>query len=202
MDSEHDVVDVRVVAANQAPWDDVRHVFGTRGDPSTCFCQFFRVSASEWEAQDVPAFERALCAQQAEAGAGPGVIAYLGDEPVGWAQVTPRSDVPRIGRSQFGELSPHAETPELWAITCFVVRVGHRRRGVAGALIRGAVDHARAHGAQVIEGYPVDTNGEKAPSADLYHGTLSLFLAAGFREIARPTGTPRGSRRALVQLEV
>src|SRR3712207_7596042 len=42
------------------------------------------------------------------------------------------------------------------------------------------------------EGYPVDTNGLKVGSGELYHGTLSMFLDAGFTLVER-----RGTRRAL-----
>ena len=74
----------------------------------------------------------------------------------------------------------------VWAVTCFVVRVGYRRRGVAAALLRGAVAQARGEGARVVEGYPVDAAlRPKAPSAELYHGTVSLLAAAGFVEVAR-----------------
>ena len=47
-------------------------------------------------------------------------------------------------------------------------------------------------GAHTLEGHPVDVaaRGGKASSADLYHGTLSMFLAAGFEEVAR-TGPSR-----------
>jgi len=60
-------------------------------------------------------------------------------------------------------------------------------------LLDAAVEYAKARGARAVEGYPVDTGGEKANSGDLYHGTLSLFLDAGFELVER-----RGKRRALV----
>jgi hypothetical protein len=48
-------------------------------------------------------------------------------------------------------------------------------------LLAAAVEHAVAHGAAVVEGYPVHpAQRPKAGPADLYHGTLGLFLAAGF----------------------
>jgi GNAT superfamily N-acetyltransferase len=69
----------------------------------------------------------------------------------------------------------------VWSITCFVVSPGQRRTGVARALLAAGVGHAFAHGATVVEGYPVDpAQRPKAGPADLYHGTLGLFLAAGF----------------------
>ena len=97
-----------MVPVAEAPWDDVRTVFGTRGDPATCWCQFFKVDAAAWKAKDHrAAFEQALCEQVDQARAlagsnarttGPGVLAYLGSEaegwePVGWAAVEPRAGV-------------------------------------------------------------------------------------------------------------
>jgi len=189
------VSDIRVVPVVEAPWGDVRTVFGTRGDPAGCWCQYFKVDAAAWRAPDAAThFERSLCEQvdaaRAARSAGPGVLAYLGDEPVGWAAVEPRSAYPRMlsGRVFAGSIDPvdGADAASVWAITCFVVRVGFRRRGVAAALIDGAIAEARRGGARVIEAYPVDTDGQKVSSADLYHGPLSAFEAAGFEISGRP----------------
>ena len=182
-------MNLRIVPVADAPWDDVRMVFGTRGDPSRCWCQYFKMDAATWKVQDVPGFERALCDQIDEAraahGAGPGVIAYDGENPVGWAAVEPRPAYRRI---------VDGDDSGVWAVTCFVVRVGHRRKGVAGALLAGAVDQARAAGARVVEGFPTVASRETS-SADLFHGPLSVFEAAGFEVVERPS-----ERRAVVRL--
>ncbi|MGZ4637487.1 MAG: GNAT family N-acetyltransferase [Actinomycetes bacterium] len=85
---------------------------------------------------------------------------------------------------------------DVWAAVCFWVPRGRRGRGVATALLAGAVDHARAAGARVLEGYPVDPS-SRVPSADLYTGTLAMFRRAGFNEVRAPT--PSG-RRHVVRL--
>lgn len=72
--------------------------------------------------------------------------------------------------------------------------VDARRRGLAAALLEAAVDWARKRGAVSVEGHPVDTEGERRGSGDLYHGTLAMFLSAGFDLVDR-----RGTRRALVR---
>lgn len=204
--------ELRVVPVAEAPWDDVRTVFGTRGDPATCWCQFFKVDAAAWKAKDHrAAFEQDLCEQVDQARAlagstsrttGPGVLVYLGSEaegwePVGWAAVEPRPAYPRVlaGRMMPGTAELDPTDGNVWAVTCFVVRVGFRRRGVASALLAGAVDEARRGGARVVEGYPVDTGGQKVSSADLYHGPLSAFEAAGFEITGRPV-----EGRAVVRL--
>ena len=197
--------EVRVIPVTDAPWDDVRAVFGTRGDPSTCWCQFFKVDPAVWKAQDVPFFERSLCEQVDAArglasdgrSAGPGVLAYLDSTPVGWVAVEARPAYPRVLTSRVipASAEPDLDDAGVWAVTCFVVRVGYRRRGVGAALLAGAVEQAREGGARVIEAYPVDTAGEKVSSADLYHGPLSSFVASGFEITGRPV-----DGRAVVRL--
>jgi GNAT superfamily N-acetyltransferase len=186
---------LRVVPVVEAPWDDVRTVFGTRGDPATCWCQYFKVDAAAWKAGDVAAFERALCDQvddaRAQRSAGPGVLAYEADKPVGWAAIEQREAYHRILNSH----EPH-DAGDVWFVSCFVVRVGHRRKGVAAALLEGAVAHARANGARVIEAFPM-VAGPGVSSADLYHGPLSLFEAAGWETVVRPS-----ERRAVVRLQL
>ena len=192
--------DITVVSVTDAPWDDVSTVFGTRGDPAGCWCQFFKVPNAGWDSGSRDRFKGMLQEQVQANDPAPGVIAYAGGEPVGWCAIEPRPNYDRLRRSKvvIEGSEQSAEDASVWAVTCFVVRVGHRRQGVAAALLRGAVDQARSKGARLIEGYPVDAEKRSgASSADLYHGTLSMFTAAGFEVVSRPTGG-----RAVVQLVV
>ncbi len=198
--------ELRVVPVTDAPWEDVRTVFGTRGDPSTCWCQYFKVDNAAWKAEDSRVtFERALCEQidaaRTSRSAGPGMLASLGSdaegwEAVGWAAVEPRPAYPHLLGRRAMPAGSDADDPAVWAITCFVVRVGFRRRGVGTALLAGAIAEARRGGARAVEAYPIDTAGKRVSSADLYHGPLSTFEAAGFAVTTRPV-----EGRAVVRLE-
>ena len=173
-------LDVRPATADR--WDDVAAVMGERGDPSRCFCQYFRLRGKQWSDADSSAHREALRALVCS-DLPPGVIAS--DEagtPVGWCAVAPRSAYPRVVTSPNW---PDGD-PAAWVVTCFVVPVGHRRRGVTGELLLGAVDFARAQGANRLEACAVDLlKAGKVPSADLYRGPLSVYLSAGFEEITR-----------------
>jgi GNAT superfamily N-acetyltransferase len=85
-----------------------------------------------------------------------------------------------IGPTDSGE-------PDIWSLVCFWIPVRYRRRGVATALLDGAVDHAGAHGAATVEAYPVDTAGERRPSADTFTGTVGMFGKARFTITAHST---------------
>ena len=82
----------------------------------------------------------------------------------------------------------------IWAVTCLFTRAGFRRRGVSRVLARAAVDFARDHGAQAIEGYPMTT--KDVVSEELHVGTVGIFAAAGFTEVGRPT-----LRRAVMRID-
>lgn len=187
---------VRIEVADASRWDDVATVFGTRGDPSWCWCQYFLTTGRAY-GEDAARNRDALREELASTSPGRsvGLIAYEGSEPIGWAQLGPRSRFPRVtGSRAERRLTDDTGLPEggAWRVTCFVVRVGHRRRGVAAALLDAAVGHARDAGATRVEGRPVDVEareGGRAGSAMLYPGVLSTFLAAGFREVGRTTAT-------------
>jgi hypothetical protein len=78
---------ISVVPANEASWDDLRAVFGTRGDASRCQCQHFKIRHLQW--RSVPVAERAARLRQQtgcghpEARTTSGLVAYLDGEPVG-----------------------------------------------------------------------------------------------------------------------
>lgn len=187
--------DVVTRSVDASTWQAITTVFGTKGDPAGCWCQWFKLSRAEWDTAE-PHQARELLRRQTEQGS-PGVLAWIGDEPVGWTAVEPFSAYPNLGRSPITRRT--ADDPaDPWAVTCFVVRVEHRRKGVARALLQGALQHAREHGATVIEGYPVDTEARpKLSAAERYHGTVSLFASGGFEVVRRPSATRAIMRRTL-----
>ena len=181
------------VTTAPADWPDVERLFGVRGEPSRCWCRFFALTGAEWK-DSTPEDRKSQLREKFDGGApAPGVLAFRGGQPVGWCAVEPRDCYPRILRSQVlkaagpAALGPPGKGPgvPVWSVSCFVVAPGHRRSGVAEALLRAAVGHAVSHGAGVIEGYPVIPElRPKAGPADLYQGTLKLFLAAGFELVS------------------
>ena len=178
---------VRVEPLTAARWDDAVAVFGTRGDPAGCWCQFFRLDPTAWRAS-TPEQNRDRLSGQARSSPPPGLLAYLEGEPVGWLALGPRPGYARLrgSRNLARVAGADLEDDGVWAVTCFVVRVGRRGQGIATALLRAAPDVARAHGARVLEGHPVDVSqGGRRSNAELYHGVASTFVACGFEEIGR-----------------
>ena len=181
-------VQVRPVTADR--WGDLVSVFGRRGeDPSWCWCRLFFRSAAEESAPSRPQPDnrRALRQEVALAAVPPGLVAYVDGQPVGWTRVGPRSDFPRVTANR-ALAKVLTDDPEVWWVTCFAVDSHYRRAGVGSALLRAAVEFAREHGATAVEGHPVDVDALKAArvgGSAVFTGTMAMFLAAGFTEIAR-----------------
>lgn len=115
----------------------------------------------------------------------PGLLAYSEGYPIGWVAIEPRSQYPKLAHSRI--LKP-IDDQEVWSVTCLFVEKKHRRMGVAVTLLKAAVDYAKSCGAQIVEGYPVETKDE-APPVFIFTGTASAFAQAGFKEVARPSPT-------------
>ncbi len=191
--------ELRVVPANAAPFADVEAVFGTRGDPAHCWCQWYKIPGSDWRSVGDEALRDRLASQLESSEAGPGLLAYDGDTPVGWCAVEPRPNLVRLPHSRIvagGTPDPDFTDASIWAVTCFVVPRAQRRRGVGRMLAEAAVEYAREHGARILEAYAVDPTARSgAPAAELFPGTVTMFENAGFSEVARPK-----AHRVIMQL--
>lgn len=160
-------------------FDDVAEVVGTkRPDAGACWCMSYRDSR-------VSNTERPqYMARECETAPGPGVLAYIDDEVAGWCSVAPRSTYRRLMNSR---TIPFLDERDAWSIVCFVVRAGYRKQGLMHVLLDGAVEHARAHGAEVLEGYPAEAGGDRLDPISGYVGTTDLFEAHGFERAAETT---------------
>ncbi|MCH4208818.1 GNAT family N-acetyltransferase [Bifidobacterium sp.] len=179
-------------------WDDVETVLCGGGDGRSCQCQWPVVGAPTWRTTN--AAQRAdLLHHELLGPLAPGVLAYIDGQPAGWVRVGPRPMQQRLGRSRIvrqGSAEP-IDAPDVWAVTCFSIRREYRHRGLGAVLLDAAIEHARSHGARVLEAYPIDTAVSSASSNALFVGVLSTFLRSGFQIVARPTPS-----RAVVALEL
>jgi GNAT superfamily N-acetyltransferase len=188
--------EVTIVPANEASWDDLQAVLGTRGDPSRCQCQRYKMQPGEsWASVGREDLACRLRAQadpgRPHSGTTSGLVAYLDGEPVGWCAVEPRTAYPRLllrTRVPWDGRAEEKTDETVWAVTCFVTRTGFRRRRISRALARAAVDFARTRGARALEGYPMITQpGQEIMAVELHVGTRGIFEDAGFRQVSHPT---------------
>ncbi|MBI3850295.1 MAG: GNAT family N-acetyltransferase [Verrucomicrobia bacterium] len=161
-------------------WRDFEALFGKSGACAGCWCMWWRLPRAQWTKQKGAGNKTAIRAI-VKAGEFPGLLAFVGDQPVGWCALAPRVVYPRLATSR--TLKPIDDEP-VWSITCFFVARPYRRRGVTVQLLKAAVDFARRNGAKLVEGYPVEPK-KVQPDVFVYTGLASAFRKAGFKEVVR-----------------
>ncbi|MCQ3939038.1 MAG: GNAT family N-acetyltransferase [Chloroflexi bacterium] len=166
----------------QKLWRDFEMLFGENGACGGCWCMYWKLRGKAFD-ENKGEGNRQMQKSIVDAKIIPGLLAYSEGYPVGWVAVEPRSQYPKLAHSRV--LKP-IDDREVWSITCLFVEKKHRRKGVAVELIKAAVEHARNHGAQIVEGYPVDAK-KNSPPPFVFTGTASAFKQAGFKEAARPS---------------
>lgn len=174
-----------------------------RPDANVCWCLSYRIPSKENRVLIGPARGERVRELLAD---GPiGVLAYEVDgddeQVVGWAAVAPR---PRTTFATNRKI-PHVDDPAddgVWCVWCIRVRPGHRKQGISHALIDGAVEFARAHGAPVVEAYPLDNGDARVDLTMAYAGLRKNFERAGFVHTADTTSVLAGHPRILMRRDL
>jgi GNAT superfamily N-acetyltransferase len=166
-------------------WPSVAKLFGANGACGGCWCMWWRVpqGGKLWQRnqgdKNRDAFRRLIRAGKVHA-----VLAFAGDEPVGWCSFGPKDSFVRMKRMR----SLQHESPEgAWSIVCFYIPSRWRGRGVATALLQASTARAFELGATAVEGYPKvpKEDGSRMPGAFAWTGVPALFRKAGYEEMER-----------------
>lgn len=176
-----------------ARWKDFEGLFGPRGACAGCWCQWVRLPSKEFKAVR-GAKAKAMMKKLVMKGEPTGLLAYQGKKAVGWAALAPREKYARLSTSRV--LKPVDDKP-VWSSPCFFTAKEARGRGITPLLLKAAAAHAKKQGADILEGYPVDTKGKKVPDAFVWWGLHGAFKKAGFKEVARRSKVRPVMRRAL-----
>jgi GNAT superfamily N-acetyltransferase len=179
-----DKVEVTIRPLAPGDWPDVVRLFGDNGACGGCWCMWWRVPRGGKLWQEVKgARNRSSLKRLVEADRVHGVLAFTGDEPVGWCSFGPRQTFPRIERVR----ALVRECPEdTWSIVCFYIPARWRGRGVATRLLQAATEQAFALGAREVEGYPVVVKKAPVPGVFAWTGVPALFEKTGYRKLRRP----------------
>jgi GNAT superfamily N-acetyltransferase len=174
-------------------WGDFETLFGPRGACGGCWCMWWRRKRSEFDAQKGAGNKRAM-KRIINSGTPPGLIAYSGDDPIGWCAIAPREDTPGLDRSR---ILARVDDQPVWSITCLFITRQWRRRGVSVRLLKAAIKFAKDNGARIVEGYPHIPKQGLAPDAFVWTGIASAYEAAGFKEVER-----RSALRPIVRKQI
>jgi hypothetical protein len=134
-------------------WPAFEDLFGDSAVCSRCWCMYWRIGAAYRKRPGLT--NKAAFREVVKRGPPPGLLAFDGDVAVGWCQLTPRDQVPRLDRAR--HLGRVDDSP-VWALSCFYVRKGYRRRGITAILIAASLKAAKHARALALEAYPLDRN--------------------------------------------
>ncbi len=157
-------------------WPDLVKLFEHHGNPGYCWCMTWRAASAEYQRLTSTGRKRALHSL-VQSHVPTGILAYRNDEPVGWCSIAPRETYTRLEKST---TLRRVDDHPVWSVVCFFVRRDLRGQGLALRLLRAAVEYAAGQGARLVEGYPVEPG-----QSYQFMGSLAIFKAAGFREVAR-----------------
>lgn len=180
---------LEVHPATPERWADLVELFESRGPRGGhrntpaygCWCMYWRDRRLGHGEPKKSALGRLV-----RAGREPGLLAYDGNEAVGWISVSPREQYAALFDSP--QYRPQDEDEGVWSIVCFVIDRPRQGEGIARVLLDGAIEHARKGSAAVLEAYP------HLEKKDNYMGYLDLFTECGFGVVRKTT------KRAVVRL--
>lgn len=175
-------------------WADVEDLFGPeKGANSGCWCMWPRLSSVDFRAMSRDKRKSAF-KSCVKGGPVPGLLLYEKGQAIGWVAVSPRLEVIRFEKAKTSALEPDRASARHYAITCFYVRSGHRKRGLMSDLAKAAIDYARKKKAAALDVCPIETD-KPLMWGEGFVGIASVFRDLGFEEVAR-----RSPRRPLMRL--
>jgi GNAT superfamily N-acetyltransferase len=186
-------MDVRVERLTPARASDYLSFFDHERGPAfadnpewaKCYCHFYEVPvALTWSDFDGPANRRAMEARIVS-GEMEGYLAYGGDEVVGWMNAQPYDKLRHAcARMRIAPVPLPVPAHDAAAIVCFVIAPARRRQGVARTLLQAGLANLAARGIALVDAFPWNTGPDDTKPTDHYHGSLSMFLRAGFAPLA------------------
>jgi GNAT superfamily N-acetyltransferase len=147
-----------------------------------CFCMFFMRSSSEEHDSKAKEQNRADRSDIVRSGRGNGLVAFRLGRVVGWCHAAPKPQLPLLA-----SWDGLAIEPKVGAVVCFMVAPDARRQGVATALLDAACEYLKERGMTAVEAYPPLSSPDDPalwPRRN-YHGPLSMYVQAGFKEVGR-----------------
>lgn len=168
------VADYTVRALDETTWPAFAELFEANGGIfGGCWCMGMHPPSDPGDTRDKR--ERKLA--RVRAGTAHAALVFDGDQCLGWAQFGPPEEITRIKNRAAYE--KEATSAPRWRIGCFFAGKGHRRQGVSGAALAGALKLIAGLGGGTVEGYPEPAGA--VPAGFLYHGSLSTFERLGFK---------------------
>lgn len=187
-------MDLRIEPLTPAHADDYLAFFDHERGPAfsdnpewaTCYCHYYQVpTALPWKEFDGN-MNRVAMRARIETGEMEGFLAYDGDAVAGWMNAQPYHKLSfACARMRIAEPPLPVPRHEAAAVVCFVVAPQQRRQGIARALLAAGLASFAQRGIKLVDAFPWNVEAGDDKATDYYHGSLGMFTAEGFAEIAK-----------------
>lgn len=162
-------------------WTDLVSLFESSEQCRDCWCMNHRIkpTAAVTGVLAKEALQNLIREDQAH-----GVLAYQGEQCVGWCAVDPLSEQP--GHDYV--LETQGPVPaSTWSIHCLYVHPKARGAGVSRVLIKEAIDVAREAGATEVLAFPIpeESRSRFPPHEAEFSGRMSTFMKFGFERVQK-----------------
>jgi GNAT superfamily N-acetyltransferase len=111
-----------------------------------------------------------------------GLLAIYGEKAIAWLALAPREDFVKLENSR---VHKRIDDKPVWSIPCFFIEKNYRRCGLSVALLKGAIEYARATEMKILEAYPTIPTQKTYPDSFLWIGLYKSFERAGFEIVDR-----------------
>ena len=163
----------------------------------SCYCTHFH-RKKDGSGKPEGMTNRNFAIQLIETGQMQGYLAYSPEGiVVGWCNANDRQAFPALGTAASGATADSAlvggaqagaagsstgladpgPAGKIKTVVCFVIEKGHRRKGIATAMLQRVIADAKSDGYAAVEAYP---SLRAKSEAGNYRGPLSLYLKYGF----------------------
>ena len=177
--------------------------FADNPEWGTCYCRCFLMppqgdrdqGIAAWDAACAAGANRAPMIDRIGQGQVDGVLAFVGDQVVGWLHLGPVGRFCAAWGPSFvpapGDAAAVGQDGQA-AIVCFLVAQGHRRQGVGRGMLTFALDELRRRGFRSVvakaAGPAIDA------ASDQFTGPLSLYTSLGFQVVRDDARRPLVAR--------
>lgn len=176
--------------------DDLDALFCANRPADRCWCMWHIISVKAFHAGGAEE-NRAQLTQLAQTENAPiGILAYQDNEPKGWCAVGPRERYDRAIKTPTYRSKTADPFTNVWLVPCFLIHADARGSGLSKTLLEAAVQLAKEHGADAVDGFPF-TNNKRRSGGTIHVGFESTFLDCGFEEIRKPSDSRVVMRRVL-----
>ena len=189
---------IKVLPVTSDRWADLEDLFGPKGAYWGCWCMYWRLTNKEFNGS-VAADHRIKLKIIVEENKIPGLLAYSDDEPVGWMSISPKESYARLVKSR---VIPKVDDQKVLSIVCFFIKKDFHGQGITKKLIEAADDFAESQGYQIIEAYPVKTDGTQISPEGAYVGIFDVFANLGYHFVSGTNSKSAKLPRVIVRKEI